>query len=178
MTKRRKNSVLTRTVVAAAVALGVGVGGATVAGVFGHDAKPELASRTAVLDFGSLNQSPFGPQPADKPVPPAKHKPHAVKPGAKHPGQKKQRSYRVRNNNLPGVGRVCGAPQASRIRTTAKGTVVCAHMGSGKYRWIRINGVDPQVRKPGVKCTGQYTTARSPRGKAMQCARGRWTYNG
>ncbi|MFT3899436.1 MAG: hypothetical protein QM728_04210 [Gordonia sp. (in: high G+C Gram-positive bacteria)] len=182
VTKRGKNSVVTRAAVVVAVVLGLGVGGVTLAGVFGNEAKPAPVSRGLALNSGSLGDL-LGPQPAEHPRahqrPGAKKRPGQKRPGAKRPGQKSnKRSYRVRNNRLPGVGGVCGKVQANRIRTTGRGTVVCAHMGSGRYKWVRINGVDPQVRKPGAKCTGQYITARSPRGKAMQCARGRWTYNG
>lgn len=162
---------LTRAAVVVAVVLGLGVGGVTLVGVAGSDSAPTMVART--LGFGSLAQNPFGPAPVDKKqTRPKAAKPKSGKPKANKPGQK----ARPRSNALPGVGKVCRKAQINRIRTTPRGTMVCANMGSGKHRWVKISGVDPQVRKLGGKCTGQYTTARSSRGKAMQCARGRWTY--
>ncbi|GAB08902.1 hypothetical protein GOARA_021_01400 [Gordonia araii NBRC 100433] len=170
VTKRRKGSALTRTAVAAAVVLGVGVAGVTVAGVVGSDRRPALAAHSASTVFDPLS---LIPTPADRPATKKPGKKSKSKPKAKRPGQRN--NARPRRNATPGVGRVCGRAQANRIRTAQGRTTVCTHMGSGRYRWVRVTGVDPQVRKPGGKCTGQYTTARGPRGKAMVCARGRWT---
>lgn len=169
VTKRGKKTVLTRAAIVAAVVLALGVGGLALAGITGT-VSPVPSARHAVLDFGSLAQNPFGPAPVDRPSQRSRTGKPAPRPAAPrtraHPGGK----------TAPGVGRVCGRRQANRIQTTPRGTLVCANMGSGRHRWVKVNGVDPQLRKPGNKCTGQYTTARSPRGLAMQCARGRWTY--
>ena len=99
----------------------------------------------------------------------------AGKPKQRKPGQRNQ--ARPGSNRLPGVGRPCGERQVNRIRNGVRGKVVCARMGSGAHRWVQINGVDPQARKPATKCTGQYIPARGPNGRAMQCTRGRWTYD-
>ncbi len=183
--KKRRVSGATRVAVAAAAVLGLGIAGVTAIGG-GSAAAPVPAARSAFLDFGShaaRGTNPFGPAPVDQRTKhradrPGTHKrvdkQRGGKPTAVKPGQRAR--LRKGGNTLPGVGRPCGRAQANDIRGTARGTMVCAQMGSGGHRWVKINGVDPQLRKPGAACTGQYTTARSPRGKAMQCARGRWTY--
>ncbi|HNP55357.1 MAG TPA: hypothetical protein PK331_03975 [Gordonia sp. (in: high G+C Gram-positive bacteria)] len=180
MTKRTKRSALTRAALAGAVVLGLGVGAVATIGAVGPGAKPVPAGRSAVLDFGSLSQNPadnpFGPALVEKKV----HRGSADqrkagKPKQRKPGQRNQ--ARPGSNRLPGVGRPCGERQVNRIRNGVRGKVVCARMGSGAHRWVQINGVDPQARKPATKCTGQYITARGPNGRAMQCTRGRWTYD-
>lgn len=167
--------------------LGLGVAGVVTVASFGHGTAPSPVARIWGIDLGSLSP---GPAPVDHRVnhPPRHGKPGA-KPGVKKPGAKpgaKNRHHkpgprtapRRGGNALPGVGRRCTRVQANVIRSTPRGPVVCAQMGSGDHRWISISGVDPQVRKLGGKCSGQYTTARGARGRAMQCARGHWTYNG
>lgn len=78
----------------------------------------------------------------------------------------------------PVIGKFCSYAEKSNLRHTASGTpTVCANVGN-RYAWVRSGRVDPKVRVPGSHCTGGYPVARTPQGKAVLCADGRWVSQG
>ncbi|HQV18488.1 hypothetical protein [Gordonia sp. (in: high G+C Gram-positive bacteria)] len=78
----------------------------------------------------------------------------------------------------PRIGNYCTKSEVSNIQRTENGHwTVCVYMGSGGgYKWVATAKVDPVVRKLGQRCTGKYPVARTPRGKAVMCVQGKWTY--
>lgn len=77
----------------------------------------------------------------------------------------------------PGIGNYCTKSEVNNIRRTESGRwTVCANLGRGGNQWVATAAVDPVVRAPGQRCTARYPVARTPRGKAVMCVQGRWTY--
>ncbi|NMO00361.1 hypothetical protein HH308_03930 [Gordonia sp. TBRC 11910] len=75
----------------------------------------------------------------------------------------------------PHAGAKCARTQANDFhRGKGSADLVCAHVGSGGYRWVRVTKVDPVRRSTGERCTGQYSTAVTKKNKALVCLSGRW----
>ncbi|GAB19995.1 hypothetical protein GOEFS_105_00060 [Gordonia effusa NBRC 100432] len=77
--------------------------------------------------------------------------------------------------STPRIGSKCSGAEANNYRHTKAGTpTVCAHLGSGAYKWVRVAKADPVRRSAGQPCTGKYSVAVTRKGKALVCASGRW----
>ncbi|MFW0794534.1 hypothetical protein AAFP30_12030 [Gordonia sp. CPCC 205515] len=79
--------------------------------------------------------------------------------------------------STPAIGRSCSGNEIGNLRyTTAKQPTVCANTGRA-LSWVRTGRVDPVTRRAGAGCSGAYSVASSPTGKALLCASGRWVRN-
>ncbi|MFW0784850.1 hypothetical protein AAFP35_10025 [Gordonia sp. CPCC 206044] len=77
--------------------------------------------------------------------------------------------------STPAIGKSCSASESGNLRyTTAKKPTVCANTGRA-FRWVRTGRVDPTIRRAGQPCSGTFPVARTPKGKALLCADGRWS---
>ncbi|MEE3851834.1 hypothetical protein VZC37_15935 [Gordonia sp. LSe1-13] len=77
----------------------------------------------------------------------------------------------------PRIGAPCTKAEARDYRNQPNGVpTVCAYMGgSGGFKWVRVAPADPVTRTLGQPCSGQYSVAVTPKGKAVMCAQGRWS---
>lgn len=79
--------------------------------------------------------------------------------------------------STPAIGHGCSGHEIGNLRyTKAHQPTVCAGTGRA-IRWVRTGRVDPVTRHAGAHCPGAYSVAKSPTGKALLCADGRWARN-